>query len=82
MAAHNSYSPSRESGSLFWPALALHAYDAHTLIWAKHTHKNKINEKFKIVGAGEIIQRLRALVTLSGDPGSNPSTHMVVHNCL
>ena len=33
-------------------------------------------------GAGEMAQWLRALDALPEDPGSIPSTHMAVHNCL
>jgi hypothetical protein len=32
--------------------------------------------------AGEMAQRLRALVVLPEDPGSIPSTHMAAHSCL
>jgi hypothetical protein len=31
-------------------------------------------------GAGEMTWQLRALVALLEDPGSTPSTHMVVHS--
>ena len=32
--------------------------------------------------SGEMAQWLRALVVLPEDPGSIPSTHMLIHNCL
>jgi hypothetical protein len=41
----------------------------------------KIHSK-KVLRAGEMTQWLRALAALPEDPGSNPSTHTVVGNCL
>lgn len=32
--------------------------------------------------AGEMVQQLRALVTLIKDPNLTPSTHMIAHNYL
>ena len=34
------------------------------------------------VGAREMVQELRAFVTLAEDPNSIPSTHTVAHNPL
>ena len=36
----------------------------------------------KMLVTVEILQQLRALAALSEDPGSMPSTHMMVHNYL
>jgi hypothetical protein len=38
--------------------------------------------KKQTLGAGEIVQWLRALTDLPKDPGSIRSTHMAVHNYL
>lgn len=38
--------------------------------------------KYLVWRTGDMVQQLAALAALSKDPGSNPSTHMVVHNCL
>jgi hypothetical protein len=34
------------------------------------------------LGAGTVVQRLRALATLAGDPGSIPSSHLEAHHHL
>jgi hypothetical protein len=36
----------------------------------------------KSIGAGEMVQRSKALAVLPEDPGSIPSTYMVTHNDL
>lgn len=40
------------------------------------------NNKKGISRAGEMAQRLRALVALPEDQGSIPSTYVTAHNCL
>lgn len=42
----------------------------------------KVSLQFRIVGAGEMAQHLRALVAFPEDIGSIPSTLMVAHNNL
>jgi hypothetical protein len=48
---------------------------------ARATQRNSDSKK-KIAGAGEMAQRLRALITLPKVLSSIPSNHMVAHNHL
>jgi hypothetical protein len=41
-----------------------------------------MSKKRRRVGAGEMVQQLRAQAALPEDPGSFPHTHMAAHNCL
>lgn len=51
----------------------LSAAGTHTV----HIHAGKNKNKFR---AGEAAQLLKARVALAENPGSVPSTHMVIHN--
>jgi hypothetical protein len=55
--------------------------EAHREFWKWNF---KLNKQYFIhlVGVGEMVQQLRALTTLSDDPGSIPGTHMAAYNCL
>jgi hypothetical protein len=44
--------------------------------------KNQTKQREFMVGAGKMAQQLRALTAFSEDPGSIPSTHMAIYNCL
>jgi hypothetical protein len=44
--------------------------------------KETNNNKNPAMGAEEMTQQLKALNVLPEAPGSVPSTHMAVHNCL